>query len=229
MSINRPYNSPTDLPEVIPVFPLSGVLLLPRGDLPLNIFEPRYLEMIDDVLAGARLIGMLQPEIAADGTSGEEEDEDAPNLSQVGCVGRLTGFQETGDGRYLITLTGVARFEVVEEVDAGTPYRQCRVSALPYTDDFTAGRGETEVDRKKLLSTFRAFLEANDMETDWDNINRASNETLVNALSMLSPYGPREKQALLEADDLETRAEVLIAVTEMALARDSGESGPSLQ
>lgn len=230
MSFNRPYNTPTDLPEIIPVFPLSGVLLLPRGDLPLNIFEPRYLQMIDDALAGTRLIGMLQPEIEADGSEEDSEDEEnAPNLSQVGCIGRITAFQETGDGRYLITLTGVSRFEVVEEIAADTPYRQCRISAGAYSADFTVGRGETDVDRKKLLSTFRAFLEANDMETDWENINRASNETLVNALSMLSPYGPREKQALLEADDLETRAEVLIAVTEMALARDSSESGPSLQ
>mgnify|MGYP000035345283 CR=1 FL=1 len=225
MSINRPYHSPADLPSVIPVFPLTGVLLLPRGDLPLNIFEPRYLQMIDDALAGDRVIGMIQPKIGPDGP----DESDLPELADIGCLGRLTALQETGDGRYLVTLTGVSRFKVLEELDVDTPYRQCRVSADPFSDDFSARQGEGEVDRQKLLATFKAFLEANDMETDWDSINRASNETLVNALSMLSPYGPREKQALLEADDLNTRAEVLIAVTEMALARDNDESGPSLQ
>lgn len=225
MSINRPYHRPADLPAVIPVFPLVGVLLLPRGDLPLNIFEPRYLQMIDDALAGDRLIGVIQPKIGPDGP----DESDVPELAVVGCAGRLTALQETGDGRYLVTLTGVVRFQVVEELEVTTPYRQCRITAEPYAGDFGAQQGEDDVDRQKLLATFKAFLDSNDMETDWESINRASNETLVNALSMLSPYGPREKQALLEAADLDTRAEVLIAVTEMALARDGDDSGPSLQ
>jgi uncharacterized protein len=225
MAINKGYHAPGDLPDVIPVFPLAGALLLPRGELPLNIFEPRYLALIDAVLAGDRIIGLIQPKIGPDGI----DESDVPELSAVGCAGRLTAFQETGDGRYLITLTGISRFQVTEELDVDTPFRQCRVTATPFVSDFAESRGEDAVDRQKLLTTLRDFLEANDMETDWDSINRASTETLVNALSMLSPYGPLEKQALLEAADLETRAEVLIAVTEMALARASDEPGPSLQ
>ncbi len=225
MAINRPYRRPSDLPAVIPVFPLAGVLLLPRGDLPLNIFEPRYLQMIDDALAGDRVIGMIQPRLGPDGP----DEAESPELAQIGCAGRLTALQETGDGRYLITLTGIGRFRVVAEEDGDTPYRRCRVDAREFAADFEPNRGEDAVDRQRLLETFRAFLDANGMETDWDAINRASNETLVNALSMLSPYGPREKQALLEADDLGTRSEVLIAVTEMALAREGGDSGSTLQ
>ncbi|MEJ8574930.1 LON peptidase substrate-binding domain-containing protein [Microbaculum marinum] len=225
MTINRPYHGPRELPQIVPVFPLSGVLLLPRGDLPLNIFEPRYLKMIDDVLAGDRMIGIIQPAIGAQGP----DEREVPALADIGCVGRVTALQETGDDRYLITVTGISRFRVVEELEVTTPYRQCRITTEPFGEDFTASYGEDAVDRQKLLATFRAFLDANDMETDWESVNRASNETLVNALSMLSPYGPREKQALLEADDLNTRAEVLIAVTEMALARDSDDFGPSLQ
>jgi len=225
MVINEGYHSPGDLPAVIPVFPLAGALLLPRGELPLNIFEPRYLAMIDATLAGDRVIGMIQPRIGPDGVDMSEP----PALCDIGCAGRLTGFQETGDGRYLVTLTGIARFRIVEEIDAGTPFRQCRITAEPFAADFDEDQGQAGVDRAKLLKTLRDFLDANDMETDWESINRASTETLVNALSMLSPYGPREKQALLEAEDLDTRAEVLIAVTEMALARASDEPGPSLQ
>lgn len=222
MALNRPYGRPGEVPNVIPVFPLPGALLLPRGELPLNIFEPRYLAMVDRALAGDRVIGMVQPR------AGEEED-DAPGLSEVGCLGRLTSFQETGDGRYLITLTGVCRFRVAGEIDAETPFRQCRISIAEFTDDLTPRCGEEEVDRARLLDTFRKYLEANNLETDWDSINRASTETLVNALSMMSPYGLREKQALLEAPDLSARAEVLIAVTEMALARGGDDPGSSLQ
>jgi hypothetical protein len=225
MAINEGYHAPGDLPSVIPVFPLAGALLLPRGELPLNIFEPRYLALVDTVLAGDRIIGMIQPKIGPDGV----DETDPPALADVGCAGRLTAFQETGDGRYLVTLTGITRFQIVEELDVDMPFRQCRVTAEPFAVDFSESQGEDAVDRQKLLTTLRDFLDANDMETDWDSINRASTETLVNALSMLSPYGPREKQALLEATDLETRAEVLIAVTEMALARASDEPGPSLQ
>ncbi|ESR23913.1 Uncharacterized protein, the N-terminal domain of Lon protease [Lutibaculum baratangense AMV1] len=209
------------MPNVIPVFPLPEALLLPRGELPLSIFEPRYVAMVDDALAGDRVIGMVQPR------PGEETDP--PRLSDVGCLGRITSFQETDDGRYLITLTGVCRFRVQEEVDTGTPYRQCRISIADFVDDLEPRHGEEGVDRTRLLSTFRAYLDANGLETDWDAIKRASTETLVNALSMMSPYGVREKQALLEAQDLSTRAEVLIAVTEMALARGDDDSGSSLQ
>jgi len=221
---NARYDSPQDLPTVIPVFPLPGALLLPRGRMPLNIFEPRYLEMIDDVLRGDRVVGMIQPQLSGDPTDAEAD----PLLCQVGCIGRLVSYQETGDGRYMITLTGVVRFKVVEEVERVTPYRQCRITTEPFLDDYTPHFGEDAVDRTLLLETFKAYLEANELETDWDSLDRASNEALVNALSMLSPYGPAEKQALLEAPDLKSRAETLIAMTEIDLAR-GGDDGARLQ
>ncbi len=228
MVVQRPFRKPEHLPEVIPVFPLAGALLLPRGDLPLNIFEPRYLQMVDEALSGHRLIGMVQPRI---GPEGPDESE-PPALSGIGCAGRITAFQEADDGRYLITLTGVTRFRIVAELAADTPFRQCRIDATPFARDFEANAGEDAVDRRRLLETFRDYLEANDLEADWNAVQHASTETLVNALSMMSPYGPREKQALLEAEDLKGRADVLIAVTEMSLARsgnDSSGGGPSLQ
>ena len=222
MAVKHSYGQPGEVPNVVPVFPLPGALLLPRGELPLNIFEPRYLAMVEAALKGDRVIGMVQPRP-------DEEEAEAPHLSDVGCLGRLTAFQETGDGRYLITLTGVCRFRIAEEIAADTPYRQCRISIAEFADDLTPQAGEEGVDRSRLLDMFRKYLDANGLETDWDSIDRASTETLVNALSMMSPYGTREKQALLEAPDLSTRAEVLIAVTEMALARDGGGDGSTLQ
>ncbi|MBN8920973.1 MAG: LON peptidase substrate-binding domain-containing protein [Rhizobiales bacterium] len=219
MAMNANYRGPADLPEVIPVFPLPGALLLPRGQMPLNIFEPRYLAMIDDALADRhRLVGMIQPNPAQPGP------EDKPALFTVGAVGRITQFAESGDGRYLIQLTGIARFRIAEEIAALTPYRQCRVTYAPYADDFTARHGEDEVDRTAVLKALTAFLTARDLKADWEGIENAPNEALVNALCMMSPYGPAEKQALLEAPDLRTRAEVLVAVTEMELAK-SGDMG----
>ncbi len=222
MPINLAYRSPADLPEVLPVFPLSSVLLLPRGEMPLNIFEPRYLQMFDDALAGSRLVGMIQPEFDA------PEDAAHPPLVEIGCAGRITGFQESGDGRYLVTLTGVARFRLAEEVVAATPYRQVRPDFGPFAEDFVPGAGEEAVDRHALMRTLKAYLEANQLDADWSGIRGASNEALVNALSMMSPYGAREKQALLEAPDLKTRAEILVAVTEMDL-KTRGDAETSLQ
>ena len=222
MAANRSYLSPADIPPVIPVFPLSGALLLPRAELPLNIFEPRYLAMVDAALGGARLIGMVQPDDTAPaGASG-------PAVFKVGCVGRLTQFSETGDGRYLITLTGVCRFKVEEEVAATTPYRQFRIDTAPFRRDFEAS-GEAEVDRDAVLSALAAFLDANKLEADWDGIRQAGTETLVNALSVMSPYGALEKQALLEADSLKARADMLVAITQMMLARMPGDGESSLQ
>lgn len=218
---NAIYKSLNDLPETVPVFPLSAALLLPGNRMPLNIFEPRYLEMIDDTLTSDRVIGMIQPSL--DGTlcaSGE------PALCEVGCLGRLTSFSETGDGRYLITLDGICRFRVNKEIRTKSHYRKCSVTH--FIGDLTEDDGK-EVDRAALLHTFRAYLDANDLEADWESIRRAENCTLVNALSMMSPYGPAEKQALLEAPDLKTRAETLIAITEIALAREAGEEGTNLQ
>jgi uncharacterized protein len=224
MPMRAEYRRPTDLPEIIPVFPLAGALLLPRGQMPLNIFEPRYLAMIDDALRdGRRLIGMIQPDPSRSGA------QDKPALFTIGCVGRMTQFAETDDGRYLIQLTGIARFRVIEEVEATTPYRQCRVTYTPFATDFTARLGEEFVDRKALLDALLAFLKANNLKTDWDGVENAPNEALVNALAMMSPYGVAEKQALLEAPDLKTRAEILVAVTQIELAKKSTGGETPLQ
>jgi uncharacterized protein len=221
MTMNAVYRGPGDVADVIPVFPLPGALLLPRGQMPLNIFEPRYLAMVDDALrSGQRLIGMIQPDTAHPGAP------DKPQLFNIGCVGRITQFAETGDGRYLIQLTGISRFRVAQELSVTTPYRQCRVSYVPFADDFVARKGEEAVDRAALLEALSAFLKANKLKADWEGIENAPNEALVNALAMMSPYGPAEKQALLEAPDLKTRAEILVAVTEIELAksRTTGET-----
>jgi Lon protease-like protein len=225
MPINIEYRRPADLPEIIPVFPLPGALLLPRGQMPLNIFEPRYLAMVDDSFRdGHRLIGMIQPDAAH-----SRKNSDRPALFRVGCVGRITQLAESGDGRYILELTGVARFKVVEELEVLTAYRQCRVDFFAFVDDFTARMGEDEVDREALLAVLADFLKANNLKVDWEGVESAPNEALVNALAMMSPYGPAEKQAMLEAPDLKTRAEILIAVTEMDLAKKRTSGDPPLQ
>jgi hypothetical protein len=221
---NKSYRVETDIPEQVPVFPLSGALLLPGAQLPLNIFEPRYLAMLDDAMSSNRLIGVIQPALM-DSKTGKGPVED---LCRVGCLGRITSFAETGDGRYVITLGGVCRFRIGEELDqAGKPYRICRITV--FLGDLEAGDRGADVDRKALLDSFKAYLEANDLEADWSSVEQASTESLVNSLSMMSPYGPAEKQALLEADNLKIRAETLIAITEITLARASDDSGPVLQ
>ena len=215
MPMNTIYKMPDALPDVIPVFPLPGALLLPRGQMPLNIFEPRYLAMIEDTLRSPhRMIGMIQPDPAHPGP-----DQNKPHLFKVGCVGRVTQFAESGDGRYLIQLTGISRFRVEEELPVMTLYRQCRVTYAPFIDDFTARKGEEQVDRKALLRALTEFLKANNLQADWEGIENAPNEALVNALAMMSPYDAAEKQAMLEAPDLKTRAEILVAVTEIELAK----------
>ena len=217
MSSFSSVNDPDDMPGVLPIFPLSGALLLPRGQLPLNIFEPRYITMIDDALKGHRMIGMIQPN--------PESDEERPALPllKVGCAGRITQFAESGDGRYIVTLTGVSRFALAEEVATLTPYRQCRIDVSDFASDFKPRAGEEQVDRDGVLKALRDFADENNLQIDWDSINQAPNEALVNALSMMSPFGPREKQALLEATDLKGRAEVLVAITEIELARGRSE------
>jgi uncharacterized protein len=224
MPMNAVYRGPADLPQVIPVFPLPGALLLPRGQMPLNIFEPRYLAMIDDAMVDRhRLIGMIQPDTAHPGP------DDKPNLYKIGCAGRITQLAETGDGRYLIELTGVARFRLVNEPAVLTPYRQCRVDFHPFADDFVARKGESAVDRQELLKALAGFLKANKLNADWDGIEKAPNEALVNALAMMSPYEAAEKQAMLEAPDLKTRAEILVALTEIELAKSQTEGETKLQ
>ncbi len=220
MTMNHPYGGPDELPAVFPIFPLAKALLLPRGQLPLNIFEPRYLAMVEDAVKGRRIVGMIQPDPEA------PESRLTPALFPVGCAGRITQFAESGDGRYLITLTGVARFRIVEEIDAVTPYRQCRADFTPFLVDFSPRAGEDLVDRDGVLRALREFAETNNLQIDWSSIHEAPNEALVNALSMMSPFGTREKQALLEAGDLKRRADVLVAITEFELARGKGASSP---
>src|SRR5262249_14177951 len=199
-------------------------LLLPRGQMPLNIFEQRYLVMVDDSFRdGHRLIGMIQPDVT------HSRNEERPTLFHVGCVGRITQLAETGDGRYSLELTGVSRFQAVEELTTLTAYRQCKVDYFPFLDDFTARKGEEAVDREALLEVLTDFLKANNLKVDWEGVESAPNEALVNALAMMSPYGPAEKQAMLEAPDLKTRAEILIAVSEMDLARKRTSGDPPLQ
>ncbi|GAB4069097.1 LON peptidase substrate-binding domain-containing protein [Ancylobacter sonchi] len=223
MAINRPYGGPAELPAAVPLFPLDGALLLPRCQLPLNIFEPRYLAMVDDALKGERVIGIIQPVPALVTTAN-------PALQGVGCLGRITEFAESGDGRYLITLTGITRFRLGGEIAATTPYRQAGLDFSGFEDDFTPNIGAEAVDRSRLLKTLAAYLDANRLEADWESIKDAPNEALVNALAMMSPFGGREKQALLEAVTLADRAEMLIAVTEMALARGGdGDTEAPLQ
>ena len=222
---NAPYDSAKDIPEVVPVFPLSGVLLLPRSNLPLNIFEDRYIAMVDEALATHRLIGMVQPQFDENGEAESGTGEDGtPPLCQVGALGRIVSFQETGDGRYIIQLGGVCRFEVIEEVDCGEPFRTCRIDVDRFAGDLKVRPGEAEeVDRAALIDAFQNYLDANDLKADWQSVQSASNEALVNTLAMMSPYGPREKQALLEAPDLKSRAATLVAITEIELARQSGD------
>jgi hypothetical protein len=208
------------MPGIIPVFPLPGALLLPRGHMPLNIFEPRYLAMIDHALAGDRLIGMVQP---------NPDKGDLGGLYGVGCAGRITQFAETGDGRYIVSLTGVARFRLMPEVDASTPFLQYSVDWTPFTADYEPKSGEDAVDRKAVIEALRRFSEENSVEVDWDSVKGAANEALVNALCMMSPYGVREKQALLEAPDLKSRGDMLVAITEMELAKAAAGGETPLQ
>ncbi|MGE0210076.1 MAG: LON peptidase substrate-binding domain-containing protein [Parvibaculaceae bacterium] len=216
------YQKPEDLPRRVAVFPLPGALLLPRTELPLNIFEPRYLQMVGDALSGSRIIGMVQP-------ASEEEAGEKPSVYKVGCAGRITSYSETPDGRFLITLSGICRFRILRELDCATPYRQVEADYEAFTDDLEPGRGEGHVDRALLLKTFDAYLKANNLQADWQEVNAAPTEALVNSLSVMSPYAVKEKQALLEAADLKTRADVLIAITEMTLARGAGGDNGKLQ
>ena len=215
MSLNRPYETVAQLPVIIPVFPLPGAVLLPRSELPLNIFEPRYLAMVEDALAGDRVIGMIQP---------QKNDAGSSELFQVGCMGRITRFVETGDGRYLITLSGVARFATVAETTSTTPYRRFEVDYLRFSSDLLPGAGENAVDRPGMIAMLRMFAEASNLEIDWGSIDAAPTETLVNALSMMCPFGANEKQALIEAIDLKSRAETLVALAKMNLAERGAQT-----
>ena len=207
----RRYRTIADLPAVIPVFPLAGALLLPHGQLPLNIFEPRYLAMVEATMAGKRMIGMIQPRDADEGNS-------HPALAEVGCAGRITSYSETEDGRYLITLSGIARFRIVEERNTSTPFRQCAVDYAAYARDLAVPAAEPTIARDRLIDALKPYLASRNMQTDWQSVKDAPAEMLVNALSTICPFAPAEKQALLEAPDVAKRANVLIALIEMANA-----------
>jgi Lon protease-like protein len=203
-----------DLPETIPIFHLPGALLLPRGRLPLHIYEPRYLAMIEDCMkTPSRLIGMVCPRE----TPGGEK-----RLQAIGCAGRLTAFSETEDGRYMITLAGISRFRIREEVQGFTPYRRCAVDWTPFARDLGPTETDPGLDRPALMAVLARFFQAEGLSTDWDGLREAEPELLINALSMLSPFSAEDKQALLEAPDLVTRRETLVTLIEFAL-RGGGE------
>jgi uncharacterized protein len=212
MKLNRTFGELADLPGTLPLFPLAGALLLPRRPIQLTVFEPRYLAMLDDALSGERLIGMIQPAV------GDAATGATPALAPVGCVGRIVQYAEIGDGRCFLTLMGVARFRIFEELTTLTPYRMARLSYADFAEDLVEGYGEVEVDREALLAALKAYAKANGLKVDWDDVGKAPNEALVNALSMMSPYGSKEKQALLEARDLKSRAEILVAISQMDIA-----------
>lgn len=227
IGLSERYKTPDDLPDQIPVFPLHGAILLPHVTMPLHIFEPRYLMMINDMLINHRLIGIVQP---VDAQSGNESPpgKSAP-LRDIGCVGRITSFTEMDDDRLLISLTGVSRFVISHEEVTETPYRTFNVNFKPFAKDLEEGRNEEHIDREHLLDVLKDYLESNELTADWESIDRTPNELLVNTLSMISPYGPEEKQALLEAPDLKARSEVLIALAEMEMAARDDGSGTTLQ
>ena len=206
----------TDLPDTIPVFPLPGALLLPRARLPLHIFEPRYLQMLDDALKTKhRLIGMIQPR---DVPAAAEK-----RLHAIGCAGRVTGFSETEDGRYMVTLSGISRFRVLQEVQGFTPYRRCQVDWAPFARDLGGVESDTGFKRAEFMAGLKRYFEAMELSTDWGSLKGADEELLINSLSMLCPFAPEDKQALLEAPSLTTRRETLVTLIEFALRGGNGD------
>jgi hypothetical protein len=217
-----PYRHLADLPQLIPVFPLDGALLLPGGELPLQIFEPRYLNMVDDAMAGDRVVGMIQTRPGG--------DRERPALSEVGCLGRITSYAETSDGRYLITLTGVCRFETGEELDLRLPYRQVRANYDRFADDLgnDASAAVSEDARGRFAHALKRYLNRRELDIDWETANDAPLDALVNSLCMGLPFEPAEKQAFLEAPDLEGRFEVLTTLLEID-ASDPDDEHAQLQ
>jgi len=210
------------LPDKVPVFPLTGALLLPQTNKPLKIFEPRYIDMVDSILRGNRLLALVQP---------EKFDVEAPDentaLQQVGCIGRLVHFEETEEDHYLIVLEGVCRVGLTEEVITQDLYRTFKINPGRFADDFNLQIGETDVNRKRFLQIMRAYADFADIEVDWEEVEQTGTADLVNLCCMLSPYGAAEKQMLLEASSLATRAETLIALTEIEMMRS--KTGTTLQ
>ncbi|MAN75060.1 MAG: peptidase S16 [Henriciella sp.] len=209
------YRKIEDLPETIPVFPLTGALLFPRWSLPLNIFEPRYLNMIDDAMSGSRLIGMVQP---------ATKDRRNPQLAGVGCAGRLTSYSETDDGRYLISLTGICRFNVRQELDIQTPYRQVAADWAPFAADLQEPDLSNLPDRDELAKALRKYVATHAMDVDWDAVETAPIETLVHALAAGCPFAAMEKQALLEAETVAARCRALITLLDMDAGGDDSST-----
>ena len=212
--MGRRYHAYSDLPHSLPLFPLTGAMLLPRGHLPLNVFEPRYLEMVDYALQGDRLIGMIQP-------VENEETTLRPRLSHVGCAGKILAFQETGDNRYLITLQGVCRFRLTGEMESATAWRAGFCDFAPFAGDLAEIQG-ADLPRHRLLDALKTYLTNRDMQADWNSVLTAPAEALVNALAMMCPFAPTEKQALLEAASFDERATTLLALLEMG-----SDAGPT--
>ena len=213
----------TDLPRTLPIFPLQGVLLLPRGRLPLHVFEPRYVNMMQDALAGDRIIGMIQPRRAE-----EQSAEDHPDVYETGCAGRITSFSETDDGRFFLTLTGLCRFAVIKELPVLRGYRRVIADYDRFADDL-AEDGATRIDRARLMLALSGYLQVQGISADWDTIKETSDERLITALSMLCPFQPNEKQALLECPTLQERGRVMTALIEMALIGHAAPTGPTEQ
>ncbi len=209
MALPRVYRKPSELPVAIPVFPLGGALLFPRAVLPLNIFEPRYLAMVDAALVGHRLIGMIQPAGIVSPAA------QSPDLAEVGCAGRITGFQETEDGRYLIALTGITRFRVREEIRHEGPYRIVRADWEAFANDLVREPALDDAARLRLIDALKSYLERGAMKADWSAVEEAPLDTLINSLSAGCPFTNPEKQALLEARTLEDRCAALITLLEM--------------
>jgi Lon protease-like protein len=207
--------SQADLPDAIPVFPLPGALLLPRGRLPLNIFEPRYLAMLDDALkSDHRLIGMVQP---------YDSRAQPPRLHAIGCAGRVTSLSETEDGRYLIVLSGISRFRIREEIEGFTPYRRVRIEWSDFAGDLDKPGEVGDFDKEDFLALLRRYFETQNLSSDWDSMREAEPEMLVNSLSMMCPFAVEEKQALLEAPRLADRADTLRALLQFAIVSGGGE------
>jgi Lon protease-like protein len=211
----NPFDPTFDqLPEILPIFPLTGVLLLPRGKLPLNVFEPRYLAMTEDALAGNRMIGIIQPSDPLSRAS-------VPPVYPIGCAGRITSFSETDDGRYLITLTGVCRFETVRELPIVRGYRRVDVSWERFAADLDEA-GPALFDRARLVEGLRTYFKIQGISANWDAVESTPDERLVTSLAMICPFEPSEKQALLECGSLSERASMMVAIIEMSVLDKRG-------
>ena len=214
------YNSITELPNKLAIFPLTGAVLFPQTQLPLNIFEPRYLQMIDEVLSSPdRIMGMIQPNIS-------KNDPNSKNLKRVGCAGRISSFSETGDGRYLVTLTGLIRFEVNNELDTTTQYRQVITNYDNYKEDLLPANVEN-IDRKSLLILIKKYLEQRNLLIDWEIIEQSPTEQLINYSGVLVPFEPEEKQLLLETKSLYDRCKTLESLFQSYQFQNNQDSNSS--